>query len=86
MFQPQLEEAKEKVIYGWAKKNNKSFFGYKNHASVDLKHKIIRHFHVTSAEVHGSNVFVALLDSGNICRKMWGAFGFPVAGENRSNA
>ena len=35
----------------WTKKNGKSFFGYKNHISVDVKHKLIRKFHVTSAEV-----------------------------------
>ena len=41
----------------WTKKNGKSFFGYKNHISVDVKHKLIRRFKVTSAEVHDSNVF-----------------------------
>jgi IS5 family transposase len=55
----------------WTKKNGKSSFGYKNHISVDVKHKLIRRFHVTSAEVHDSNVFDELLDSGNSSRDVW---------------
>jgi len=55
----------------WTKKNGKSFFGYKNHISVDVKHKLIRRFKVTEAEVHDSNVFDELLDSGNTSRDVW---------------
>jgi transposase, IS5 family len=55
----------------WTKKNGKSFFGYKNHVSVDVKHKLIRRFAVTSAEVHDSNVFEELLDSGNTSSDVW---------------
>ena len=55
----------------WTKKNGKNFFGYKNHISVDVKHKLIRHFKVTSAEVHDSKVFDELLDSGNSSRDVW---------------
>jgi IS5 family transposase len=53
------------------KKNGKNFFGYKNHISVDVKHKLIRRFHVTSVEVHDSKVFDELLDSGNTSRYVW---------------
>lgn len=56
----------------WTKKNGKSFFGYKNHISVDVKHKLIRRFKVTSAEVHDSNVLDELLDEGNTSRDIWG--------------
>ncbi len=55
----------------WTKKNGKSFFGYKNHISVDVKHKLIRRFKVTSAEVHDSNVFDELLDADNSSRDVW---------------
>ena len=55
----------------WIKKNGKNFFGYKNHISVDVKHKLIRRFRVTSAKVHDSNVFDELLDSGNTSRDVW---------------
>ena len=37
----------------WVKKNQDTHLGYKNHISVDNKHKMIRAYEVTSAEVHG---------------------------------
>ena len=44
----------------WARKNQETRFGYKNHISVDNKHRMIRAYEVTSppgqrtgAEVHG---------------------------------
>jgi IS5 family transposase len=46
----------------WTKKNNQSYFGYKNHAKVDLKSKLIIKSETTSAEVHDSQVFKGLLD------------------------
>lgn len=46
----------------WTKKNNQSYFGYKNHAKVDLKSKLILKSETTSAEVHDSQVFKQLLD------------------------
>ena len=55
----------------WTKKNGKSFFGYKNHISVDVKHKLIRKFHVTSAEGHDSQVVEELLDANNTNRELW---------------
>ena len=55
----------------WTRKNGKSFFGYKNHISVDVKHKLIRKFHVTSAEVHDSQVVEELLDDNNTNRELW---------------
>ena len=55
----------------WTQKNGKSFFGYKNHISVDVKHKFIRRYKVTSASVHDSNIFDELLDSDNTSRDVW---------------
>jgi len=54
----------------WAKKNNETHYGYKNHASVDNKHKLIRDYEVTSAEVHDSQVFHELL-AENTSRDVW---------------
>lgn len=45
----------------WAKKNNETHYGYKNHINIDNQHKLIRAFEVTSAEVHDSQVLVELL-------------------------
>ncbi|MDX9834954.1 MAG: transposase [Desulfobulbus sp.] len=38
---------------------------------MDGKHKLIRKFHVTSAEVHDSRVVEELLDDNNTNRELW---------------
>ena len=38
----------------WVKKNNESRYGYKNHISIDVEHKLIREYDVSSAEIHDS--------------------------------
>ena len=55
----------------WTKKNGRNFFGYKNHISADVKHKLIRSYSVSSAEVHDSNVFEELLDPENTSGDVW---------------
>lgn len=56
----------------WVKKNGINQFGYKNHIDIDVKHKLIRNYEVTSASVHDSNVFEQLLDKNNSSRDVWG--------------
>ena len=46
----------------WAKKNNESHYGYKNHVNVDQANKLIHCYDVTDASVHDSQVFDHLLD------------------------
>ena len=55
----------------WTKKNSKSYFGYKNHISVDAGHKFIRSYEVTDASVHDSQIFTELLDPCNTSRDVW---------------
>jgi IS5 family transposase len=45
----------------WTLKNNKSYYGYKNHIIVDVETKIIRDYEVTSASVHDSQVYEELV-------------------------
>jgi IS5 family transposase len=45
----------------WTKKHAKSYYGYKNHVNVDGKHKLIREYTVTSANVHDSRVMDKLI-------------------------
>ena len=45
----------------WTKKNNETFFGYKNHAKVDTKSKFIDSYEVTDASVHDSQPLDKLL-------------------------
>ncbi|MDR1524851.1 MAG: transposase, partial [Tannerella sp.] len=39
---------------GWTKKNNETFFGYKNHVKADDKSKLIATYEVTDASIHDS--------------------------------
>ena len=55
----------------WTKKRGSTYFGYKNHISVDVKHKFVRRWAVTDAAVHDSRVFEELLDDGNSSREVW---------------
>jgi IS5 family transposase len=53
----------------WTKKNNVTYYGYKNHISVDTKHKLIRLYSVSDAALHDSQVFEDLLDPSNTNRE-----------------
>ena len=55
----------------WAKKHGKSYYGYKNHISIDKEHKLIRRYAVTNASVHDSQVFDEVLDEENGDRSVW---------------
>lgn len=46
----------------WTKKNNVSYYGYKNHVKVDAKSKLIVKYEVTDASVHDSQILDNLLD------------------------
>lgn len=66
---PNVKRQKD-VDARWTKKNNETFYGYKNHVTVDNEHKLIRNFEVTSAEVHDSQVFFELL-ADNSSADVW---------------
>jgi IS5 family transposase len=55
----------------WFRKAGSDHYGYKNHIAIDVKHKLIRGYEVTSASVHDSNVFEELLDESNSSRDVW---------------
>jgi IS5 family transposase len=46
----------------WTKKNNETYYGYKNHAKVDSKSKLIDNYVVTDASVHDSQTLGDLID------------------------
>lgn len=46
----------------WTKKNNLTFYGYKNHGKVDARNKLITKYLVTDASVHDSQALEGLLD------------------------
>lgn len=45
----------------WTRKNNETFYGYKNHAKVDTRSKFIDNYEVTDASVHDSQPLDDLL-------------------------
>lgn len=55
----------------WTKKHGKTYYGYKNHISIDRKHKLVRQFDITHAAVHDSQVFDTLLDPANTSADLW---------------
>jgi IS5 family transposase len=46
----------------WTKKNNESYFGYKDHVKCDRESKIITDFTVTDASVHDSQELIELVN------------------------
>ena len=65
------QRAQKDMDARWTKKHGKSHFGYKNHVSVDRRHKLVRRYKVTDAAVHDSQLFAGLLDEANTCSKVW---------------
>ncbi len=55
----------------WTKKHGQTHYGYKNHISIDRKHKLIRHFEVTDAAVADTHVFDELIDPENTSADIW---------------
>lgn len=49
----------------WAKKNDETHFGYKNHVKVDKKTKLIKKCVITAASVHDSQAVGDLLDKSD---------------------
>jgi Transposase DDE domain len=46
-------------------KNERSYFGHKNHIGVDRRHKLVRRYVVSDASVHDSQKFEDVLDTSN---------------------
>jgi IS5 family transposase len=65
------KQAHKDVDAKWTKKNSVAFFGYKNHANIDVKHKIIRCYKVTDAAVHDSQELDFILDPKNDRKDVW---------------
>jgi IS5 family transposase len=49
----------------WVKKNDLSFYGYKNHVSVDAAHKLVQCYDVTPCSTHDSQCSELLIDTPN---------------------
>ena len=71
------KRAQKDVDAKWTKKHNKSHFGYKLHASVDKRYKLIRKVIITNAAVADTCVFEDLLDPNNTSRDVYADRGYP---------
>lgn len=49
----------------WAKKRGTSYYGDKNHVTVDAKSKFVRRYAVTNADTHDSQAMNDVLDESN---------------------
>jgi IS5 family transposase len=65
------KKAHKDVHARWTKKNKQTFYGYKNHANIDRKHKVIRRYTVTDASVHDSQECDSILDPRNDCQRLF---------------
>ena len=63
----------------WVKKNEVTYYGYKNHISIDVKHKLIRGWAVSDAAVHDSNIFEELIDETNSSGATWADSAYQAA-------
>jgi IS5 family transposase len=52
-------------------KNERSYFGYKNHIGVDRRHKFVRRYVVSDASVHDSQKLEDVLDASNTASDVW---------------
>lgn len=72
-WQAKPEKLRQKDVEArWTKKLGQTYYGYKNHINVDVKHKLIRKQVVTSANVPDIMVFDQLLDKKNKGKRIWG--------------
>ena len=72
------KRAQKDVDARWTKKHGKNHFGYKLHASVDKRYKLIRKLAVTHAAVADITVFETLLDPANTSRDVYADRGYPT--------
>lgn len=66
-----FKKAQKDVDANWTKKNNVSYFGYKNHIKIDSKSKFITKYEVTPASVHDSQTLDNLLDEKDKGQKIY---------------
>ena len=59
------QECAERQRRALDQEERQSFYGYKNHISVDRKHKLIRRYTETDASVHDSQTLDEVLDKTN---------------------
>ena len=67
----EAKKAQKDIDARWTKKRDRRYFGYKNHVNVDRRHKFIRDYRVTPANVHDSRCLDDLLDETVPDKGVW---------------
>jgi len=65
------KESQKDTDARWTKKNEQTFYGYKDHVKIDKVSKIITAYAVTDASVHDSRVVEELLDKRDAHHEMF---------------
>ena len=55
----------------WVKKNQVSYYGYKNSISIDATHGLIRSYEITPANVHDSQMLACSIGLGELRSQVW---------------
>ncbi|MGH8279099.1 MAG: IS5 family transposase [Terriglobia bacterium] len=63
--------AQKDIEARWTRKNGQNHYGYKNHIAIDVKHKLVRDYAVTPANVHDSQLFKTLVQAPNTRAAVW---------------
>ena len=71
-WQEQPDKLRHKDVDArWMKKNNESYYGYKNHVNADVIYKLIRDYEVTPANTADIKMLEVLLPKGKDEKKVW---------------
>lgn len=68
---PDVVKRQKDIDARWTRKYGRMSFGYKNHIGIDVWNGLIRTYQVSSAQVHDSKMFDAVLDPDNAGRSVW---------------
>jgi len=81
--QPKKKRQKD-IDARWTQKGGQKYFGYKDHAKIDAKSKLIDTYEVTSAEVHDSQPTEKLLRQEDKEQKLYADSAYIAAKKHRS--
>ena len=76
----QQQKPEEAKTVNGQQKNKKSYFGYKLHSKMDIKHQLIREIETTPASMHDSQI--DLTQSGEVTYRDRGYFRGKCKGHN----
>ena len=72
-----LKKARHKDLHArWTKKHSRSYHGYKLHANVDARWKLIRRWAVTPANVDDGKTLPKVVDQGNTAARLYADRGY----------